>query len=100
MPGRTRLYIAADQTTRQEGTMPDRTSDPRDGEASPVRSYATQFEVDEDPISEDGMWLNGRSVGVDWTDVYVEDGRALGSYARNSVIERRAEQGNLPTEGE
>jgi hypothetical protein len=80
--------------------MSSRTNDPRANGASPVRSYTTRFETDEDPISEGGMWLNGRSDGVDWTDVYVEDGLARGCYARNSLSERRAEQGNLPPEEE
>src|SRR5262245_2826006 len=78
--------------------MSSRAADPRAEGASPVRSYTTNFETDEDPISEGGMWLNGRSDGVAWTDVFTKDGLALGAYARNSVIERRAEQGNLPTE--
>ena len=32
-------------------------------ERTPVRSYSTHFELDEDPISEGGMWLNGRRTG-------------------------------------
>ena len=35
----------------------------------PVRSYSTNFELDENPISEGGMWLNGRKDGIDWIDV-------------------------------
>ena len=27
---------------------------------TPVRSYRTEFKLDETPISEGGMWLNGR----------------------------------------
>ena len=64
---------------------------------TPVRSYSTEFPHDEAPISENGMWLNGLSDGVDWSDVEVKDGVAYGAYARNSEAEARAEQGNLET---
>ncbi|MEO8262352.1 MAG: hypothetical protein ABI566_07255 [Pseudolysinimonas sp.] len=63
-----------------------------------VRSYRTEFTIDEDPIRENGMWLNGRADAIDWTDVVVKGGVAYGAYARNSVVEFRAEQGNLETE--
>lgn len=63
-----------------------------------VRSYRTEFPLDEDPIRENGMWLNGRTDAIDWTDVYVDGGVAYGAYARNSVVEFRAEQGNLGSE--
>jgi len=36
---------------------------------SPVRSYSTDFPLEEDPISEGGMWINGKADGIDWTDV-------------------------------
>lgn len=60
-----------------------------------VRSYGTSFKVDEIPISEGGLWRNGRTDGIDWTDVMVRDGVAHGAVSRNSVAERRTEQGNL-----
>jgi hypothetical protein len=41
-----------------------------------VRSYSTQFELDEDPISEGGMWINGRTDGIDWVDIVTKDGVA------------------------
>lgn len=62
---------------------------------APVRSYSTSFETDENPISEGGMWLNGRTDGIDWIDVITRDGVAYGAVSRNSAVERRAEQGNL-----
>jgi hypothetical protein len=60
-----------------------------------VRSYSTEFALDETPISEGGMWLNGRSDGVDWADVVTRNGVAYGGETRMDVAERRAEQGNL-----
>ena len=62
---------------------------------TPVRSYRTRFTTDEDPISEDGMWINGRREGVDWADVVARDGVAYGARTRMTEAERRVEQGNL-----
>jgi hypothetical protein len=65
--------------------------------AQPVRSYRTNFELDEDPVSEGGMWLNGRSDGIDWCNVVTRNGVAYGEVSRMAVAERRVEQGNLPS---
>jgi hypothetical protein len=65
------------------------------------RSYRTSFERDENPISEGGMWLNGKKDGIDWADVIARNGGAYGSVTRMAVAERRLEQGNLdPSSGE
>ena len=64
-------------------------------EGTPVRSYATSFATDEVPLSEGGLWLNGRADGIDWCDVITKDGLAHGEVTRMTVAERRAEQGNL-----
>ena len=48
----------------------------------PVRSYSTHFTTDEDPISDGGMWLNGRRDGIDWADVVVGGGVAYGATTR------------------
>jgi hypothetical protein len=60
-----------------------------------VRSYSTDFELDESPISDGGMWLNGLADGIDWADVVSKNGVAYGGPTRMSVAEQRAEQGNL-----
>lgn len=62
---------------------------------APVRSYSTDFEHDEAPISEGGMWLNGGTDGIDWVDIVIENGVAHGAVTRMAVAERRVEQGNL-----
>jgi hypothetical protein len=59
------------------------------------RSYRTNFERDENPISEDGMWLNGKKDGVDWADVITKDGHAYGAVTRMAVAEKRVEQVTL-----
>jgi hypothetical protein len=63
--------------------------------AEPVRSYSTQFPLDEDPISEGGAWLNGRKDGIDWIDIVSKNGVAYGEVSRMGVPERRAEQGDI-----
>jgi hypothetical protein len=60
-----------------------------------VRSYRTGFPLTEDPISEGGLWVNGKSDGIDWADVVTEQGRAHGGKVKVGAKERRAEQGNL-----
>ena len=62
---------------------------------TPVRSYKTEFKKDETPISEGGLWLNGRKDGIDWCDVVVKNGEAFGEVSRNQVKEFRAEQATL-----
>jgi hypothetical protein len=57
-----------------------------------VRSYRTNFEKDEEPISEGGLWLNGRRDGIDWCDVLTRNGVAYGEVSRMNSAERRAEQ--------
>jgi hypothetical protein len=57
-----------------------------------VRSYSTRFESDEEPISEGGLWLNGRHDGIDWCDVLTRNGVAYGEVSRMNSAERRAEQ--------
>jgi hypothetical protein len=63
--------------------------------ADSVRSYGTRFQHDEDPISEDGIWLNGATDGIDWANVVVRNGVAYGAVTRMQAAERRIEQGNL-----
>ena len=60
-----------------------------------VRSYRTSFPATENPISEGGIWLNGRTDGIDWADVITRNGEVYGAVTRMAVAERRAEQGNL-----
>lgn len=59
------------------------------------RSYRTSFELDENPISQGAMWLNGKKDGIDWADVITRNGLAYGAVTRMAVAERRIEQGNL-----
>jgi len=57
-----------------------------------VRSYFTTFPEDEEPISEGGIWLNGRRDAIDWCDVLTKNGVVYGEVSRMASAERRAEQ--------
>jgi len=65
-----------------------------------VRSYRTSFAVDENPLSEGGIWLNGKADGVDWIDIIAGNGVAYGAVSRMSAAEQRVEQGNLDPEAD
>ena len=65
-----------------------------------VRSYETDFAVDENPVSENGMWLNGKTDAIDFTDCITSNGIMHGAPSRMNVLEKRAEQGNLEGEDE
>lgn len=54
----------------QLGWMPDATV--------LARTYATRFPLNENPISESGSWINGRTTGLDWADVATTNGLAIG----------------------
>jgi hypothetical protein len=60
-----------------------------------VRSYKTDFPLDENPVSEGGMWLNGKTDAIDFTDCITSNGFIHGAPSRMNVLEKRAEQGNL-----
>jgi hypothetical protein len=70
-------------------------TDPRPPQSRSVRSYRTSFPGNESPISEGGIWLNGRRDGIDWADVIMSDGEVYGAVTRMAIAERRVEQGNL-----
>jgi hypothetical protein len=49
-----------------------------------ARSYTTNFSLPENPISEGGSWINGKTVGLDWADVSTISGHAFGNYTSGS----------------
>jgi hypothetical protein len=42
------------------------------------RSYSTTFKATENPISENGMWINGAATGLDWCNVQTSPGFVWG----------------------
>jgi hypothetical protein len=49
------------------------------GSARTHGTYSTNFPLSEDPISEGGMWINGRTGGLDWANVRTSRGFAFGT---------------------
>ena len=47
--------------------------------------YTTNFSIGEDPISEGGKWINGKTVGVDWSDVATIPGLANGTESGKEI---------------
>src|SRR5215469_9106175 len=41
--------------------------------------YTTDFSISEDPISEGGKWINGKTIGLDWSDIATIPGLAYGT---------------------
>jgi hypothetical protein len=80
---------------QEGGIMTDKPMNTGRSREESVRSYSTRFRLDEDPISEGGIWINGRKDGIDWTDIVTKNGVAYGGLCRMNVAESRVEQGNL-----
>jgi hypothetical protein len=57
----------ADTPTSRSDTV--RPTDARGPKVASVRSYSTRFQLNEDPISEGGKWINGAKDGIDWYNV-------------------------------
>jgi hypothetical protein len=51
------------------------------GSEAIAKTYTTSFPLTENPIAEGGNWINGGTVGLDWTNVRVTPGLALGTQA-------------------
>ena len=60
-----------------------------------VKTYSSDFETDENPVSEGGIWVNGLKEGIDWADCVVSNGRIHGGPTRMNQAEKRAEQATL-----
>jgi hypothetical protein len=48
------------------------------GTAALARTYTTSFALTEDPISEGGNWINGKTTGIDWANLATTNGMAIG----------------------
>jgi hypothetical protein len=55
-----------------------------------AHNYTTTFPLTENPISEGGRWINGGSVGRDWTDVSTTPGLAIGHQVGASYTDATA----------
>ena len=50
-----------------------------------ARTYTTNFPLTENPISEAGNWINGGTVGLDWTNVSTTPGLASAASRGRSI---------------
>jgi hypothetical protein len=66
----------------------DAGSDSADGSAG--RVYTTTFPLTENPISEQGNWISGQAVGLDWHDVSTTPGLAIGHQSGSSYTDGTA----------
>src|SRR6185436_16870191 len=48
------------------------------GRTAEANSYSTNFALTENPISENGRWINGGTTGVNWHNVQCTPGHAFG----------------------
>jgi hypothetical protein len=60
------------------------------GGGSGGNSYTTAFPGVESPISEGGHWVNGKTNGVDWSDVWSTGGQAIGRQTSASYTDATA----------
>jgi hypothetical protein len=65
------------------------TAQPTDAQKS-KRSYSTRFQLDEDPISEGGKWINGGKDGIDWFNVITKNGVAYGAVSKGAYTDPTA----------
>src|SRR5262249_27467683 len=70
-------------------TTAQQTNEGRPGN-KPVRSYSTRFERAEVPISEGGLWVNGRKDGIDWYNVVAKNGVAHGEVSQGAYTDPTA----------
>jgi hypothetical protein len=54
------------------------------------RSYSTRFQLDEDPISEGGKWMNCGKEGTDWYNVITKNGVAYGAETQGDYTDPTA----------
>ena len=63
-------------SSKSQGQLPPA---PMTSAAAPhTTTYTTNFPLKEDPISEAGRWIGGKTVGIDWGDVVTTRGFAFG----------------------
>jgi hypothetical protein len=84
------LTILLFLTLSLPAAMTTRRVDAQRPKAKPVRSYSTRFQLDEDPISEGGKWINGEKEGIDWYNVITKHGVAFGAVSQGAYTDPTA----------
>ena len=73
-----RLILAAAFLALLTGCSSKQNSTAPQQPAPHIVNYATKFPRAEDPISEGGHWIGGKTVGLDWGNVSTTPGYAIG----------------------
>jgi hypothetical protein len=64
-----------------------------------AHTYATDFDLTENPISENGVWTNGLAVGLDWNDIQTVSGNAIGTqFTPSSYADNLAHLSGYPSD--
>ncbi len=79
------VACAGDQPLESNPSLP-----PSVASAVVARTYSTTFPLTENPISDGGQWINGGTVGLDWTNVSTTPGRAIGHQVGASYTDATA----------
>ena len=82
--------IVRSMDTGGDRMPPDCPMGARRPKTAPVRSYSTRFQLNEDPISEGGKWINGARDGIDWHNVITRNGAAYGAVSKGAYTDPTA----------
>ena len=77
----------ANPPTSRANALTASLTDERRLKGKSVKSYSTRFQLNEDPISESGRWINCQQDANDW---YNESDKALILNVSNQLLARRA----------
>ena len=80
----------ADPPTSRANALTASLTDERRLKGKSVKSYSTRFQLNEDPISESGRWMNGQKDGIDWYDVITKNGVAYGAVTKGDYTDPTA----------
>jgi hypothetical protein len=79
------LSVAGYLATRGANIVPIAcTSNGRHNNPGTARTYSTTFSLTEGRVSEGGNWINGKAVGIDWSDIRTTVGLAFGAESGNN----------------
>ena len=80
----------ANPPTSRANALTASLTDERRLKGKSVKSYSTRFQLNEDPISESGRWINGQQDGNDWYDVITKNGVAYGAVTKGDYTDPTA----------
>ena len=80
----------ANPPTSRANALTASLTDERRLKGKSVKSYSTRFQLNEDPISEVGRWINGQKDAIDWYDVITKNGVAYGAVTKGDYTDPTA----------